>query len=271
VYQLVNCNFNQQDKQMFGRYKIKLSEHITLHVINIDSYSPRLKDYIERNIHQIWNGDNEVIESSNDIKITKIELKNLLDKKTDLQKNGIISEFICHLYLRANKFNQHFLFSNLEEKGMKKGFDGLYGIDNEFYIYESKSSLETTLDATHNSNISEAYNDLKKKIEGLNTTNNPWKNAYHHSTLRSVNFNDTISKTLKKLSKEYVANKFGEIKTYNLIPSSTIFLGARYTVIDKDDLVAKITALTKGYKSKNLNVLCLNKNTIQNFINYLDE
>ena len=147
----------------------------------------------------------------------------------------------------------------------------MYGIDNEFYIYESKSSLETTLDATHNSNISEAYNDLKKKIEGINTTNNPWRNAYNHSILRSVNYNDTISKTLKKLSKDYVAKKFEKIESYNIIPSSTIFLGARYTVIDKDDLINKITNLTKGYKSKNLNVLCLNKKTIQNFINYLDE
>lgn len=256
---------------MFGRYKIKLSDRITLHFISIDSYSPRLKNYIESNIHQIWNGDNEIIESNNDIKITKTELKDLLDKKTALQKNGIISEFICHLYLRANKFKQHFLFSNLEEKGMKKGFDGLYGIDDNFYIYESKSSLDTTLDATHNSNISEAYNDLKKKIEGVNTTNNPWKNAYHHSTLRSVNFNDTISKTLKKLSKDYVDKKFEKIESHNIIPSSTIFLGARYSVIDKSDLTDKMTKLTKDYNCNHLNVLCLNKHTIQNFIDYLDE
>ncbi|WP_153393728.1 hypothetical protein [Chryseobacterium vaccae] len=252
-------------------HKIKLSEQITFHFISIDSYPPKLKNYIEENIHKIWNGDNEVIESSNDIRITKTEIKNLLENKTDLQKNGIVSEFFCHLYLRAKNFNQHFLFSNLEEKGMKKGFDGLYGINNEFYIYESKSSLETTHDATHNSNISEAYNDLKKKIEGLNTTNNPWKNAYNHATLRSVNFNDTISKTLKKLSKEYVDKKFEKIDKYNIIPSSTIFLGARYNVIDKKDLIIKMDNLTKNYSCKHLDVLCLNKNTIQNFIDYLDE
>ena len=82
---------------MFGRYKIKVSNKITLHFISIETYSPRLKNYIEENIHQIWNGDNESIESINDIKITKTELKNLLINKTDLQKNGIISKFICHL------------------------------------------------------------------------------------------------------------------------------------------------------------------------------
>ncbi|MGG5511202.1 hypothetical protein ACPDHN_14755 [Myroides odoratimimus] len=149
---------------MFGRYKIKLSDKITLHFISIEKYSPRLKKYIENNIHQIWNGDNEIVESSNDIKITKTELKNLLVKKSVLQKNGIVSEFICHLYLRANQFKQHFLFSNLEEKGMKKGFDGLYGIDNDFYIYESKSSLESTLEASHNSNISEAYYRISTRL-----------------------------------------------------------------------------------------------------------
>ena len=105
----------------------------------------------------------------------------------------------------------------------------------------------------------------------MNTTNDPWKNAYHHSTLRSVNFNDTISKTLKKLSKDYVEKKFEKIESHNLIPSSTIFLGTRYIPIDKEDLIDKMSKLTKSYNFKHLNVLCLNKNTIQNFIDYLNE
>jgi hypothetical protein len=87
---------------------------------------------------------------------------------------------------------------------MKKGFDGLYLIEDDIFIYESKSSLETTTDATHNSNIGEAYHDLLKKIEGVNTTNDPWRNAYNHAMHRSISFNDNLSKTLKKLSKEYV-------------------------------------------------------------------
>ena len=192
---------------MFGRYKIQLSKNITLHVLNIDSYSIRLKGYIEDNIHFIWNGDNEIIESNEDINVTKKELLNLIEKKTDVQKIGIVSEFICHLYLRANKYQQHFLFRNLEEKGMKKGFDGLYLSNDELFIYESKSSLETTITATHNGNIGEAYNDLKKKIEGINTANDPWRNAYNHAMHRSIDFNENISKTLKKLSMEYVSNR----------------------------------------------------------------
>ena len=42
-------------------------------------------------------------------------------------------------------------------------------------------------------------------------------------------------------------------------------------VIDKNLLKVKIEKLTKNYKFKHLNVLCLNKNSIQQFIDYLNE
>lgn len=256
---------------MFGRYKIKIRDDVTFHFLNIDDYNPRLKRYIDNSIHFIWNGDNEIIEDSDDMLITKNELKNLLNGKTEIQKIGIVSEFICHLYVRANKYNQHFLFRNLEEKGMKKGFDGLYEKNGEFFIYESKSSLDTTLDATHNSNIGEAYHDLRKKIDGTNNANDPWRNAYHHSLNRSINYNDNISKQLKALSKQYVLEKFTLIDNYNIFPSSTIYMGVRYAVIDNDDLKQKIKGLIKDYRFKSLNVFCINKKSIKNFIDYLDE
>lgn len=256
---------------MFGRYKIKLNSNATLHFLSIEEYNTRLKLYIENNIHFIWNGDNEIIESNDDITICKEELKTLMAKKSPEQKIGIVSEFICHLYLRANKFKQHFLFRNLEEKGMKKGFDGLYLLKDEYFIYESKSSLETTLDATHNNNISEAYNDLKKKIEGDNSTNDPWRNAYNHASHRSIDFDNKISKTLKKLSQDYVQKKYSKIEKYNIIPSSTLYLGARFSPIDKDDLKNKIVQLIRPYKFNHIDVLCVNKESIQHFIDYLDE
>lgn len=124
---------------------------------------------------------------------------------------------------------------------MKKGFDGVYLIGDDYFIYESKSSLETTLTSSHNGNIGEAYRDLKERIEGYNKTNDPWRNAYNHSNIRTIDLNQTLSQTLKKLSKDYVKGIYSEIKQYNIIPSSTIYLGSRYSDIDKntlkDDLV----------------------------------
>lgn len=255
---------------MFGRYKIKLDERVTFHFLNLEDYSPRLLAYIEQNIHYIWNGDNEAMESLEDLKVTKQELLDTIKNKVQEQKIGWVAEFICHLYIRANAFKQHFLFSNLEEKGMKKGFDGLYLKDDLFFILESKSSLESTTTATHNSNISEAYNDLKKKIEGVNPTNNPWKNAYNHANSRSINYNDTISKSLKKLSHDYVNANYTLIENYNIIPSSTIYLGDRFNTIDNNTLIKKIESLISTYSFKSLEVICVNKKSINNFINYLN-
>lgn len=257
---------------MFGRYKIKITNNITLHVLNIEIYSLRLKKYMESSIFQIWNGDCEEIDNfEQDIDITKKELMNLIATKSSVQQVGIVSEFICHLYLRANKFHQHFLFRNLEEKGMKKGFDGLYLNDEKFYIYESKSSLSSTKDATHNKNISEAYNDIRKKIEGTNIQNDPWRNAYNHASLRSINYNENISKTLKQLSKDYVKKKYSKIGEYNLIPSSTIYLDNRYCDINRIDLKAKIESLTTSYLYKSMEIICINKRSVQQFIDYLNE
>lgn len=256
---------------MFNRYKIKINENIILHFLNIDAYNPRLKNYIEESIHFIWNGDNELIEDTDDIKITKKEILKFIDGKSDEQKIGIVSEFICHLYIRANKFKQHFLFRNLEEKGMKKGFDGVYLINDDYFIYESKSSLETTLTATHNSNIGEAYRDLKGRIEGDDTTNDPWRNAYNHSNIRTIDLNQTISQTLKNLSKDYVNGTYSQIKDYNIIPSSTIYLGTRYSDIDKNTLKDNLVRLLSKYNFKSINAICINKKSIQNFIDYLNE
>lgn len=84
---------------MFNRFKIKISDSITLHFLSVDDYNPRLKSYIEKSIHFIWNGDNELIEDSDDIAVTKKEILNLIEGKSDEQKIGIVSEFICHLYI----------------------------------------------------------------------------------------------------------------------------------------------------------------------------
>ncbi|MBD3903030.1 hypothetical protein NAL32_08380 [Chryseobacterium sp. Ch-15] len=256
---------------MFNRFKTKISDKITLHFLSIDDYSPRLKKHIEESIHFIWNGDNEVIEDPTDISITKLEILKLLEGKSAEQKIGIVSEFICHLYLRANKFKQHFLFRNLEEKGMKKGFDGVYLIDDDYYVYESKSSLETTITSTHNGNVSEAYRDLKGKIEGDNTANDPWRNAYNHSNMRTIDFNQTISQILKNLSKDYVSGTYSQIKDYNIIPSSTIYLGTRYSDIEKTTLKSNLAKLLGKYNFKSINAICINKKSIENFIDYLNE
>ena len=153
---------------------------------------------------------------------------------------------------------------------MKKGFDGLYMQTGEYWIYESKSTLPTTKDGTHNANVSEAYNDLKKKIEGVNHANNPWKNAYSHVMNRAIKENATLSQTLKSFSNDYAKDKYHSIYKFRVIPSSTIYLGDRWVPIDADDLKVKIQNLVKRYTCAQITVLCLNKKAIDDFIAFIN-
>lgn len=252
---------------MFGEVCIIINDKSTLHFLNIDSYSSELLEVIKLEVGRIWNGD---LDSDDDIEIIKLEIKELFEGKSIEQKHGLVSEFICHLYLRSCGFGQHFLFRNLEERGMKKGFDGLYMINEDYWLYESKSTLPTTLNDTHNANISTAYNDLKHKIEGKKTSNNPWKNAYTHATSRSIKKNSTLSQTLKSFSADYLKKKYYNISGFNVIPSSTIYLDSRWCAINTDELKAKIEKLIKNYTCKGLNVICLNKKSITDFVNFID-
>jgi hypothetical protein len=251
---------------MFNNTIIEHSDNLTFHFVNIESYSDDLKKLITSELSNIWNGDNDEME---DIQIVKAEIRAFLnDKKDERQKHGIVSEFICHLYLRQQNHKQHFLFRNLEEKGMKKGFDGVYLKDDLLWIYESKSTLPTTI-SDHNSNISEAYNDVKKKIEGSNTTNNPWKNAYTHANNYAVPHDVTLLGVLRDYSNQYVKEEYHDISNFNIIPSSTIFLGEKWINIDDEELFKKLEKLTKKYTSKRLNLLCVNKKTIDEFLNLI--
>lgn len=252
---------------MFGSPIVFTDNKCTFHFISIENYSTDLIEYIATEVGKIWNGDLDIVD---ELDIIKSELKDLFKGKSELQQHGLVSEFICHLYLRNVGYEQYFLFRNLEEKGMKKGFDGLYILDDEYWIYESKSTLPGTKVASHNGNISEAYNDLKKKIEGKNHTNNPWKNAYSHIMNRAIKENATLSQTLRAFSTDYTKEKYHSITKFRVIPSSTIYMGDLWSNINSEELKPKLQTLVDKYTCSKINVLCLNKKTINNFIQFIN-
>jgi hypothetical protein len=165
----------------------------------------------------------------------------------------------------------------LEDKGsMKKGFDGLYQMDNEMWLYESKSSLPTTISANHNSNISEAYNDIKSKLKGTKTNNNgnpisPWDNAVNHALIANIDHNKTLIQNLKKFRERFIKKDFENIKNFNVIPSSTIFLEENWKNIDSADLENKLKKLINRYEYNKMNIICINKKSINSFIRYIND
>lgn len=252
-----------------------VNNKLTFHFINIENYDEAFKNFINSKIVSIY----DTTFDEKDIELVKIQIKEWFDEKSaDANKKaGFIAEFMCHLYINYLNFEQHFLFANLEEKGsMKKGFDGLYKLEDEMWIYESKSSIATTKTANHNSNIGEAYRDVRDKLNGTKTNQfgnpiSPWENAVHHAEIAKIKDNKTLIENLKEFRNRFIQKDFENIKNFNVIPSSTIFLEDRYSVIDNDDLKDKLEELIKKYDYKKMNVLCINKKSVNDFIGYINE
>ncbi len=244
----------------------QISNENYLHVINIEKIDIELKDFIDVCISWICYGSDDT-----DISIIKKELIHFFEtKKNDPHKKtikGAIAEFFINLYLLDIGFNQEYLFLNLEENSIKKGFDGYFTLSNEEWIFESKSGSINSANATHKDKISTAYSDLKKKVE-TKSTNNPWKNAFNHA--KRVGSNNDIITNLKKLSDDFILEKYQKINDLNIIPGSTIFLEGSWVNIDTDDLEIKIKNYLSNKEFKGINVICVNNKSIELFQDYLN-
>lgn len=234
-----------------------------LHVINIEKIDSKLKNLIDSNIVSIWQG-----KTKTNLAIVKAQIKSFLEsKKGSTIEKGAIAEFFLHLYLNEVGFKQECLFQNLEEGAIKKGFDGYYSLEGEEWILESKSGSINTQNISHINKVNEAYNDLNNKISG-NVTNDPWNNAFFHAKLAGTKIK--ILKNIKKLSDDFILNKYPNIQDFNIIPGSTIFLENSWGPINTDELEEKIKKLLKKLKFKKINILCVNKKSLELFKNYLE-
>lgn len=157
-----------------------------------------------------------------------------------------------------------FIF-NLEERSLKKGFDGLYSMDDEFWFVESKSGLISTNSITHASKIREAYNDLKNKIT-TNTSNNPWLNAYNHA--RVVNTKKKLRDNLKRLSDDFINHRYQQIDDKNIIPCATIFLDGIWQPQNHKQIIQSIQNISI-LQGKSIHVICITQKSYDMFMQYL--
>lgn len=238
-----------------------------LHLIDIENIDSQFESFIDASIVKICEGN-----TSTDLKTIKKRLKGYLDsKKGTTLEMGAIAEFFTHLYLNEIGFKQECLFLHLEEGGaIKKGFDGYYSFNSEEWIYESKSGSINTQGISHQGKIREAYNGIKDKVSG-NVKNNPWQNAYNHASHIDVGSDPSIRHNLIKLRDDFINKKYYEIKNFNIMPGSTIFLEGNWESIKSPELKNKIIALVKQFDFKKINVVCVNKKSIKLFLDYLNK
>ena len=214
--------------------------------------------------------DNEIVDimyadSIYSLKQAKSDIKNILENKTVEQKHGAVAEFFSHIVLRNKGFVQQCLFRNLEEKSMKKGFDGLYSLNYNFWIMESKSAIT---DQLHKSKIYEAINDIKKRVEDL-SKNNPWINAANHiMVLQNGKDIPSILKKIKRLSLDFINKRSHYISEFKIIPVSTLFIKNKQ---DLNETINDITKLLTGSLYDDIIVVCIDNYLFDCFLNYLDK
>lgn len=209
---------------MYTKYEVNGT---TIIKFNADILTDKIKEKIDGLIVQICEGSNSFrlsAESRNTgiAKIKKELYKRIQSKSLDTQK-GMISEFFIHLILNQENFKQDCLFFNMSERSIKKGFDGIYSLENELWIVDSKSGDCRTKNISHESKINEAYRSCKGLLDGTGTTNDIWAEAWNNVAHADVNANQTIKNIVQNYRLEAENGNHPTIDQMNIIPSSTIF------------------------------------------------
>ncbi|MEZ8657979.1 hypothetical protein BCS84_10340 [Vibrio cyclitrophicus] len=252
---------------MLNSELIQLDTGRSLHVIEIESITKEMKNLLNKYFVSICEGD-----SDSEISLVKKRLVKFLETKNEATQMGAVAEFFVHLYLNQLNFKQEFLFFNLEENSIKKGFDGLFSRDTETFLVESKSGNITTKGISHKSKLNTAYSDLKDYVSGKSEKgrNNPWRNAYNHACHIDVCSEKSLRKKIKKLSEMYDDGDYTHVKDYRIIPCSTIFLNSIWDNEENSKILNENDFL-KNYECSSLDAVCISKTSLELFKEYLGE
>lgn len=249
---------------MYQVVEHNIDQRINLTIIDVPEIDSDVKRLMDDNLVPICEGA-----TNSDISLIKADLIQLFEGKDSNWMMGAIAEFFMHLYIRTLNYKQEFLYRNLEENSIKKGFDGLFSKENAFWLMESKSGYIDSIGISHASKVKEANEDLRKKVAGIDQSNNPWRNAYNHACNINVNASDTLRNDLKKLSDDFRTENFRDINKFNTIPCGTIFLDGSWMPSDIQQITQNINDMKDSLHGKNVLVICMTQNTIDMFLDYI--
>lgn len=239
--------------------------------IDIQELSQEDKVFIRNNLLEIISGSDGYLSFEAEIK----ELLAYLNRIDINKRNGAVAELVVICLLKIKGFSQEYCYKNLEENSAKKGFDGLVTKDSEVWIIESKSS-QIGHNNSHRNTIHRAYNGLKKQLSGENTKiNNPWRNAYNHAKVAQSS--DTLLRKIAKLSADYTDKKYLKIEDNNIIIGSTVIPDNKtdsqsfHSISEIDSNIQTLDCYIKKHESKDEVVIVINLQTIQIFMDFLEE
>jgi len=256
-------------KPIFDTLQQDFGNNIVVTVIDIDELTDELKGFVDNNLVAVCegSGSNSSVEEVKEI--VQELFKNKENKKDkDKYSNwemGAVAEFFAHLYLTSIGLKQEFMFLNVEERSVKKGFDGYYTDNADQWVMESKSGSIETEGISHNSKLNEAIDDLGKKISGK-VKNNPWRNAYNHAQLIDVKSAEDVRDYLKQMSKDFRKKEF-KLEEFNIIPCATIYY-ENTEFSKKEDVAAAVSDVIKPGEKK-VHLVCVSSRSVGVFKNYM--
>jgi len=250
--------------KLFITHNITIDCKLEITVFEVKKISSEIIQCLDENLVSICEGEN----SLSDLASVKLRIKKLFNGKRETWQMGAIAEFFIHLYINLTGYRQECMFFNLEERSIKKGFDGYYSKANEQWVMESKSGSISTSRICHGIKINEAISDLKGKFSGK-TSNDPWLNAYNHACHCDVGTPADIRRSIKKLSAEFANDTFHNLDEFNIMPCATIFLKNIWIPQNKDDIISEVETVIGRYQYKNAHLICVTQNSIQIFKDYI--
>ena len=250
---------------IINRRDISLSFMIV--TVEIPCFDRAVIDEIDSSIVSICEGC-----SDSDVNDVKLDLMNFFETQSKKTVVGAVAEFFIHLVVRKMGFKQEFLFRNLEENSIKKGFDGVYSGDEQTWLMESKAGGN----ANCVMKASKAYADLKDKLEGK-AKNNPWRNAFNHASHIDVGADESIRSAIKKLANDYRSKKFHKIESFNIMPCGTSFGDANVKRKNKmgkhKDTFSYVVNMMSNKKDsfcgKRNMIICIESRIFDEFLKYI--
>lgn len=178
---------------------------------------------------------------------------------------GSCAEIFLHAYLGHNGYQQACLGSNLEEGSIKKGFDGFYLKDNEYWLMESKSSIYGNV--SHLQKAEEAYQDLCNKINDFEG-NDPWENALNHALVAGIE--GSILSQIEMLSDDFTLERVHGSSEFNMIPCGTVFIGSVLTIDEVEKLSNDLLLYFENKDYSALHIVCVSHLALVGFLRYLN-
>ena len=254
---------------VFEEYAI--SDNVALTIIDIEKIDEAVKAVLDENFVLICEGN-----SGSSLSTVKTRVKNLFSSKNPEWIMGATAEFFVHLYIRLTGFKQEFLFLNLEENSIKKGFDGFYSKDGLEWLMESKAGSINSKAVSHVGKVSLAMNDLSAKVSGKDKSgkrkrlNNPWQEAYSHASQYDVGTAVNIRKNIKQLADDFTTGNFRTIEEFNTMPCGTVFLSGVWVQPDHNRIKGDIEGISNKLKGKQIHAICVTQQSTDLFEKYIE-